>query len=71
MIKHSIRIVIYAVLLCFSLSYPVTTLAAFVLKADPGDKQITLQWTAVKGASNYGVCVATQTIADIRQLAKK
>jgi hypothetical protein len=65
MVKHPIRTLIYAVLLFFSLSYPITTLAALVLKADAGDQQITLQWATVKGATNYGVCVATQAIADI------
>jgi len=37
----------------------------WAIKATAGDKQVTLQWAAVAGASNYGVCYATETIADI------
>jgi len=65
MFKHPVRAVSYAVLLFFSLSYPITSFAALVLKATPGDQQVTLQWASVEGASNYGVCYATETIADI------
>ncbi len=65
MFKHPVRALSYAVLLFFSLSYPVTSVAALVLKADTGDKQVTLQWASVKGATNYGVCYATETISDI------
>jgi len=54
-----------AVLVFFSMSYPTTSFAAVVVNADAGDKQVTLQWASVKAATNYGVCYATQAIADI------
>ncbi|PPD47623.1 MAG: hypothetical protein CTY16_06905 [Methylobacter sp.] len=63
--KHSVRAVSCAVLLFFSLSYPMTSFAALVLKAASGDQRVTLQWTSVEGATRYGVCYATETIADI------
>ncbi|TAL46894.1 MAG: DUF1566 domain-containing protein [Methylovulum sp.] len=65
MFKHPVRAISYAVLLFFSLSYPIRSFAALVLKATPGDQQVTLQWASIEGASNYGVCYATETIADI------
>lgn len=65
MFKHPVRVLSYAVLLFFSLSYPITSVAALVLKATTGDQQVTLQWGKVKGATNYGVCYATETIGDI------
>jgi len=65
MFKHPIRAVSYAVLLFFSLSYPITSFAALALKVTPGDQQVTLQWASVNDATRYGVCYATETIADI------
>ena len=40
--------------------------AAFELTVTPGDQQIIVQWSAVKHASNYGVCYATEAIDNIR-----
>ncbi len=65
MIKHPIRVFSCAVLLICSLSYPITSFSALVVKADVGNRQITLQWAPVKGAIKYGVCYARQTITDI------
>ena len=65
MFKHPVRALSYAVLLFFSLSYPMRSVAALVLKAITGDQQVTLQWSRFTSATNYGVCYATETISDI------
>ncbi|TAN64868.1 MAG: DUF1566 domain-containing protein [Methylobacter sp.] len=65
MFKHPVRALSYAVLLFFSLSYPITSVAALALKATTGDQQVTLQWGRLTSATNYGVCYATETISDI------
>ncbi len=65
MIKLPDRTLTCAILLFFSLGYPLTSLAALVLKADAGDKLIILRWTPINGTTNYGVCYATEAIADI------
>ncbi len=65
MFKHPDRVFVCAVLLFFSLSYPLTSFAEWVVKPTAGDKHVTLHWTAVAGATNYGVCYATKNIVDI------
>ncbi len=47
-------------------SLSLSSQAAFELTVTPGDQQLTVQWTAVKKASNYGVCYATESIDNIR-----
>ncbi|MFI3157188.1 MAG: DUF1566 domain-containing protein [Methylococcaceae bacterium] len=37
----------------------------FVVAGAAGDKQVMLTWNALTAATNYGVCYATETIADI------
>ncbi|MDP2903835.1 MAG: DUF1566 domain-containing protein [Methylovulum sp.] len=66
MFKLIIRASLYIILGCISLAYPITSVAAWAIKATPGDSQITLQWAAVKKASNYGVCYATESIDNIK-----
>lgn len=65
MYKHLARLFIYALLLFFSLSYPMTSFAAWKIQTTTGGKQVLLQWTPVKDATNYKVCYATEIIADI------
>ncbi|MFI3156508.1 MAG: DUF1566 domain-containing protein [Methylococcaceae bacterium] len=65
MIKHPFRPFIYSILLFFSLSYPITSFAAWAAQVTTGDKQVILRWLPIKTATNYGVCYATETIADI------
>ncbi|TAN71526.1 MAG: DUF1566 domain-containing protein [Methylobacter sp.] len=67
MFKHSVHAFIYVVLWFISLSYPITSYAQWLIKATPGNKQITLQWPPVKDASNYGVCYATEAITNINK----
>ena len=66
MFKHPVRALSYTVLVLFSLSYPITSVAAWAIKATPDNQQITVQWEPVEGATNYGVCYATEAIANIK-----
>ena len=65
--KHPVHAFIYVVLWLISLSYPITSYAQWLIKATPGNKQITLQWPPVKDATNYGVCYATEAIININK----
>lgn len=66
MFKHSVRVFICINLFLFSLIYSINAYAEFVIKATPGNQQITLQWAPVADATNYGVCYATEAIVTIK-----